>query len=428
LETVERDYSDKGVGFYYIYKALAHPEWNGYVTPFTLQERLMQVAEAERTLGTRFTWLCDSMDNAFKNAMGRAPNSEWVIDENNVIVRRRDWSDPAALRKDLEELVGPVEHPTQVADLDMPTAPPPKAAASDVVPRIDKPGRMIPLKISPALADSPEPFYAKLRVEAERGVLQDGSGTLYLRFMMDPLYHVHWNNLVDPVQVKIEAPEGVTVTPNTLIGPKVDAAEGDIDPREFLVQVTGATDDTKLLVKAHYFACTDDWCRAMDNQYVVNLVGDRDGGFVINPSFRKRMQQMMRNRGNRRGNRPGAKGGGRPGAAPRGPLSKAVGQWQMATQLGDNAIDAVMSLRVQDGRLVGTWESQGMSMDLENLTLDGDQLSFTRRVQDMVLTFKGHIGGNAIKGIYTGPFGELKSTGTRAGNAAGDTDKKGGSG
>jgi hypothetical protein len=35
LEAIERDYSDRGVKFYYIYKALAHPENNGYVTPFT---------------------------------------------------------------------------------------------------------------------------------------------------------------------------------------------------------------------------------------------------------------------------------------------------------------------------------------------------------------------------------------------------------
>ncbi len=57
LETVERDYAPQGVRFYYVYKALAHPEYNGYVAPYTLEDRLMHVAEAERTLGSRIPWL-----------------------------------------------------------------------------------------------------------------------------------------------------------------------------------------------------------------------------------------------------------------------------------------------------------------------------------------------------------------------------------
>ena len=101
LETVCHDYSPKGVKFYYIYKALAHPETNGYVTPFTLQERLMQVKEAERRLGSKFTWLCDAMSNDLKHALGDAPNSEYVIDPDGKVVVRRLWSDPAKLRNDL---------------------------------------------------------------------------------------------------------------------------------------------------------------------------------------------------------------------------------------------------------------------------------------------------------------------------------------
>ena len=53
METIERDYSPRGVRFFYVYKALAHPELNGYVQPVTLDERLMHVEEAELTLGAR---------------------------------------------------------------------------------------------------------------------------------------------------------------------------------------------------------------------------------------------------------------------------------------------------------------------------------------------------------------------------------------
>ena len=51
------------------------------------------------------------------------------------------------LRKDLEKLVGPVKNPTRVSDLNMKTEPPPKLAASGVVPRIKVPGAMQPVKI-----------------------------------------------------------------------------------------------------------------------------------------------------------------------------------------------------------------------------------------------------------------------------------------
>ena len=112
METVERDYAPKGVAFYYIYKPLAHPEYNHYVSPVTIDERLMHVAEAKRVLGTSVNWLADTMDNVFHQAMGRTPNGELVIDPDGVIVASRRWSNPGQLRQDLARLVGPVEHPT----------------------------------------------------------------------------------------------------------------------------------------------------------------------------------------------------------------------------------------------------------------------------------------------------------------------------
>ena len=117
MEAIYRDYSPKGVRFYYIYKSLAHPETNGYVTPFTRAERLMHVKEAQRTLASEITWLCDSMSNDLKHALGNAPNSEFVIDPEGKVARRRAWSSPEELRSDLAELVGPVEDPTKASDV-----------------------------------------------------------------------------------------------------------------------------------------------------------------------------------------------------------------------------------------------------------------------------------------------------------------------
>ncbi len=296
METVERDYSGQGVQFIYVYKALAHPEWNGYVTPVTFAERLLHVQEAKRTLGTRFRWICDAMDHDLKRAFGNAPNSEWVIDPDGIVVRRRDWSNADSLRRDLEELIGPVANPTRVEDLDMPTAPPLTAAASGVVKRLEREERMRPLKVDHARSLDNEPFYAKLRAEAGRETIASGSGELYLRFMMDPLYRVHWNNKVDPIQVRIEAPAGITVTPATLVGPTITAAEGDIDPREFLVDVRGVKEGDTITLRALYYPCTDTWCRLMTQEYIVHFVPDRDAGSVISPGTRGR-------KGKRRGRR-----------------------------------------------------------------------------------------------------------------------------
>jgi hypothetical protein len=270
------------VQFFYVYKALAHPENDGYVQPFTLQERLMHVAEAKRTLGSEIPWLCDTMANDLKHALGDAPNSEFVIDPQGSIVRRRMWSEPDQLRKDLEDLVGPVENPTQLGDLNLKTAPPPEAAARGIVPRVPRPAGAQALAIEPVVRQEGEPFYAKLRAEAQQSVLSRGEGKIYLGFHLDPLYHVHWNNLTKPIRVTVTAPDGMTVTPETLTGPEVVAAQGDIDPREFLVDVSRANRDAQLRLTVHYFACHDEqgWCKPISQEYVVRLAPDRDGGWV----------------------------------------------------------------------------------------------------------------------------------------------------
>ena len=278
METIYRDYAPKGVNFYYIYKTLAHPELDGYIEPFTLEERLMHVKEAQRTLGSEITWISDTMSNDLKHALGDSPNSEFVVDPTGKIVRMRAWSRPDELRRDLEQLVGPVEDPTRVSDLNLKIEAPPKVAASGVVPRVRVPGRMMPVKIEPQ--SSSQPFYMKLRAEVDQRLLRDGEGVLYLGFHPDPLYHVHWNNLVDPVKFEITAPDGITVSPATGEGPKVKEAS-DIDPREFLVDIKRSGDSQEpLQLAVRYFACNDEegWCVAISQEYAITLEPDPDGG------------------------------------------------------------------------------------------------------------------------------------------------------
>ena len=285
METVERDYSPKGVKFFYIYKALAHPETNGYVTPFTLEERLMHVAEAKRKLGSRITWLCDSMTNDFKHALGDAPNCEFVVDPDGRITLARRWSSPRALREDLAELVGEVNEPTTIADLNMKRLEPPRRAATGVVPRASLPGRMMPLQVQPISVTSQEPFYVKLRAEIEPQYFEEGTGKLYLGFFLDPLYEVHWNNRTTPIQFEIETLGGITVLPTSEQGPDVEE-DADADPREFLVDVCDYLADgskksaNRIKLTVRYFACDDaeTFCKPMTQQYEITFERDRDGG------------------------------------------------------------------------------------------------------------------------------------------------------
>ncbi len=101
--------------------------------------------------GPDFHWICDSMDNDLKHALGDRPNSEFIIDPKGEIVVARQWSKPAQLREELEELVGKVDRPTTVADLNMRQLPPPSKAATGIVKRVELPGGMSPLKITPVV-------------------------------------------------------------------------------------------------------------------------------------------------------------------------------------------------------------------------------------------------------------------------------------
>ena len=276
--------------------------------PFTLQERLQHVQKARETLGSKFDWICDAMENPIKHALGNAPNSEFVIDPEGRIARRRSWSSPEDLRKDLEDLVGLVENPTDPRDVQLKVREPVAAAARGVVPRIELPGNLRAVVIEPVLEKEGEPFYAKLRAEADGDLLRDGKGQLYLRFMMDPLYHVHWNNLVEPIRVRFLDGKGAKaamddrVQPAEWTGPKVKEA-ADIDPREFLATVDSTESQQSLHLEVKYFACHDEegWCKPVTQRYVVHLRPDADGGRVTQGRARDRIA----------GRRPGFEG--RPG-------------------------------------------------------------------------------------------------------------------
>ena len=295
METIERDYTPRGVQFFYLYKQLAHPELDHYVDPYTLEERLMHVAQAERQLGSRIPWIADAMTNELKHALGDMPNSEFIIGPDGLLLERRAWSDPQTLREDLERLVGPVENPTRVSDLDLPSQPPVATVAKGIVPRVTPPGRMTTLKVEPDLDSTQVPFYTKLRADVDREFLRDGEGRLLLGFHIDPLYHMHWNNLAPPLTYEVSVPDGVRVSPASGTFAKIEEP-ADSDPREFLVDISTDDADASFDLSVTYYACDDanTFCVPVTQGYAVSLQVDPDAGRVF---------------GAGRGGRPGGRGG-----------------------------------------------------------------------------------------------------------------------
>ncbi len=265
--------------FFFIYKTLAHPELAGnYVQPFTLEERLMHARQAQKQLGATIPWLVDAMDNRLKHALGDRPNSEFIIDPKGKIVRKRAWSYPAEVRKDLEQLVGKVERITREEDVKLNLDLPPKSpAARGVVKRIERP-RMQAIAMEPLIDPNGLPFYAKLRAEADNDLLTTGKGKLYLGFHLDPFHDAHWNNLTEALRYRLETPLGVTIEKRSAEASKVKITS-DADPREFLLDVESWPEDKPIVLTVTYAACVGEKaCHAVQQRYVLSRKRDRDGG------------------------------------------------------------------------------------------------------------------------------------------------------
>lgn len=240
----------------------------------------MHVRETQSKLGTKITWLCDSMDNDLKHALGDAPNSEFILDPDGRVLVKRSWSKPEELRQDLEKLIGPVERPTSIASLDLPAKRFDRKVATGVIKRLELPEQFRPLVVETAESGG-EPFYVKLRVEAAPSLLSSEEGKLYLGFQLDPLYHVHWNNLAAPLKYEFVDSSAATLQPSTGQATKIEV-ESDGDPREFLVDVNLLDREKPLELKVYYFACHDEegWCKPVSQSFRIHWQLDQDGGTV----------------------------------------------------------------------------------------------------------------------------------------------------
>lgn len=293
-----RDYRPKGVKFFFIYKALAHPELRGsHVQPFTMDERLNHVRQAMKQLGATVPWLVDPMDNRLKHALGDRPHSEFIIDPKGKVVRKLARSNPTKVREYLEELVGKVEKITKPEDLKLKSgAPLAQPAPTGVVARVRRAG-MFALVAQPKIDKDGPPFYAKLRAEANISLLDEGKGKLYLGFHLDPIYQAHWNNLNKPLRFQLEVPDGVQLSKESAEAAAVKVPS-DSDPREFLLDVEAWPADKTVRLTVTYSACTGEDCHVVQQVYVLRRQRDRDGGKAAGTGFRalkpeELIQQLM---------------------------------------------------------------------------------------------------------------------------------------
>ena len=78
--------------------------------------------------------------------------------------------------------------------------------------------------------------------------------------------------------------------------------------------------------------------------------------------------------------------------------SKHLGKWNYEVVAPDYTYKGVMELTEVDGELGGTIKSEGVSIPLEEVTIEGDELQFKMNVQGFPCVVKGMFEGDTLKG------------------------------
>jgi hypothetical protein len=275
VEAAYEDYAPKGVQFFYFYKSLRHPELNGYLQAQNMQERLLQLAEAREKLGTQAPWIADTIDDSIRVGLRSGSNSIYLISPQGDILWAAAKMDAAGLRTALDQAVGSVAHPTAVSDLNLPKVEKQKQPANtDSTLGVARPEGMKILSITPTKPE--ETYYVKLRAEASPELLATGTGRLFLGFYPDPIHEAHWNNLAPPMKYALTPPKGVSATPAEAAAAK-GSGDSDTLPRQFWVDVNGASAGDEFQLALHYFGCTPDLCMALTHDYTISLVAEDRG-------------------------------------------------------------------------------------------------------------------------------------------------------
>ncbi len=306
IEALANDYASASVRFVYLYRALTHPENNGYIEPFNPLERARQAQLAHSLLKTRPDWFCDGMDNAVLSDLTAAHPT------HNVLIcdaRAEEYftgkvSEEILIRKALADLVGPAPTQTTASRYPSPRIPAKELAPPNLFDRIHfNPTKEIFSALKTEPQHSAEPCYAKLRAEADEKLLESGNGRLYLGFHLDPLYKMQWDD-------RAEAPSYRLVTSTGIVSPSVDSAEEirieeyDNEPREFMVTARQLDLSKPLMLQVSYTVCAPDQNKSIPvtQRYIIHLETDP----VAGAAFRRQIPHTDPKRTKRRYFMPGA--------------------------------------------------------------------------------------------------------------------------
>ncbi len=269
IEAAYLDYKAKGVQFFYFYKSLRHPELGGYVQAQNMAERLLQLAEAKKKLGTKVPWIADTMDDDIRIGLRSGSWSVYLISPEGDVVYASGRIDGQALRGALSKVVGPVATATKTSDLNLPRI----ERAAKLVNENSELGVARPegLSIVAIIPKTPEEtYYVKLRAEADDALLNTGTGRLFLGFYPDPIHDAHWNNLTPPMKYKLMLPDGVTASPEEASA-KIGEGDSDTKPRQFWVDIASDKPFGELNLKLDYFGCTSDMCLPLTHEYTIKM-------------------------------------------------------------------------------------------------------------------------------------------------------------
>lgn len=298
IECISEDYSSKGVQFFYVYKNLRHPELDGYVEAQNISERMLMVDNIKKILGGKVSWLIDDMNDNISQTLLSGSRSVYLISPKGEISTA--WAKPEenSIRETLAQLVGTPKKTTTPDKLNLPESSRVQRRPNiDSENTIERGDGLIIVKTTPKNPE--DTYYVKLRVEADEQLLSTGSGRLALGFFPDPIHDAHWNNLAEPMEYVITAPKGIKLSPAKA---KAKKGQGDSDeqPRQFWVDIKGASPKDKLEITYHYYGCTSDMCEALTHSYTIELTPQAKGSSTF--GFNKG-QRANQNRKAGRGNR-----------------------------------------------------------------------------------------------------------------------------
>ena len=92
-----------------------------------------------------------------------------------------------------------------------------------------------------------------------------------------------------------------------------------------------------------------------------------------------------------------------------------LGVWDAETEGAQYTF--VFTFKLEDGKLVGTFEGQSGEVEMQNVTFEHNQVTFTVEIdaggQGMVIDFEATIDGDSLEGQLAMEFGEASITGTK---------------